>query len=272
MPLQYGNRYWCLIGEIFFVRLRERDFDLAGRGDCVVSMSSLRSDERETYLFDVSMFLEFSLINSWLFWVFVCDFGWACFFCFRGELLRTLFLLKLELLVVAVSCFPEPVDVWTDGRKEASRRDGCGPIQNARVWQSTAAFFVADLAALADDVVTDGEDGGTTSFLASPYERDFSVLTRWISCSWIQTGHHFEEAKWSPLQLRQQTVSDVQSPPSWPSLPHFQQASWFLHHFLEWPNFWHWKHLSGFGIRLDVHYVITNFDLSCWNVHVECKE
>ena len=85
--------------------------------------------------------------------------------------------------------------VCMDGLKEASRRDGCGPIQNAGVWQSTETFFVADLAALAYDVVTDGEDDDdVTSFLASPYERDFSVLTRWISFSWIHTGHDFEEA------------------------------------------------------------------------------
>ena len=98
----------------------------------------------------------------------------------------TLFLFEIELPVVDVSFVPEPVEVvCTDGRKEASRRDGCGPIQNAGVWQSVETFFVADLAALAYDEETDGEeeDEDTTSFLASPYERDFSVLTRWISFS-----------------------------------------------------------------------------------------
>ena len=85
-----------------------------------------------------------------------------------------------------MSCVPEPVEVVsTDGRNEASRRDGCGPIQNAGVWQSVQTFFVADLAALAYDEETEGEeeDEHTTSFLASPYDRDFSVLTRWISFS-----------------------------------------------------------------------------------------
>ena len=46
---------------MFFDRLRERDFDLAGRGDCEVSMSSLTSDEREWYLLLVSIFLNYSL-------------------------------------------------------------------------------------------------------------------------------------------------------------------------------------------------------------------
>ena len=44
-----------------------------------------------------------------------------------------LFLFDVIVLLVAdVSCVPEPVEiVCSDGRKAASRRDGCGPIQNA---------------------------------------------------------------------------------------------------------------------------------------------
>ena len=55
---------------------------------------------------------------------------------FVGELLRVLlFMFPPDLLLGVSSRVLEPVDVvLTEGSLEASRRDGCGPIQNAGVW------------------------------------------------------------------------------------------------------------------------------------------
>ena len=46
---------------MFFDRFRERDFDREGREDCVVSMSSLTSEDRNWNLFPVSTGLELSV-------------------------------------------------------------------------------------------------------------------------------------------------------------------------------------------------------------------
>ena len=49
---------------------------------------------------------------------------------------------------------PEPVDaVWTELSLEASKSDGCFPIQNAGVWHSTftVTFLRTDLTAIAYD-------------------------------------------------------------------------------------------------------------------------
>ena len=90
-----------------------------------------------------------------------------------------------------------------------------------------------DLTALAyEEGAEAGEgDDAFTRRLASPYVSFFSAFTRWISFSRIQTGHVFDEEKWSPLQFTQQRDSDVHSPPSWPSRPHFQHFGSFFAEF-----------------------------------------
>ena len=153
---------------------------------------------------------------------------------FAGELFRPVLMLASDVPVPVVV-------VITEGSLEASRRDGCGPIQDAGVWQSTdtVTFFETDLTAEAYDGAAEDEGGDedATSLFASPYERPLSVLMRWISFSCIQIGQDLEDAQWSPLQFRQQVVSAVHSLPSWPSWPHFQHASGFLQNRLECPNF-----------------------------------
>ena len=77
-------------------------------GDCVVSMSSLTSEDRFWNLFPVSTLLEFSfttcLLLIFLLFLDMDD-------DFAGELLRVLmFLLPLDLCVDVLSDEPEPVD------------------------------------------------------------------------------------------------------------------------------------------------------------------
>ena len=47
---------------MFIDRFRERDFDREGREDCVVSMSSLTSEDRNWNLFPLSTGLELPVI------------------------------------------------------------------------------------------------------------------------------------------------------------------------------------------------------------------
>ena len=121
---------------------------------------------------------------------------------FVGELLRVLlFMFPPDSLLGVSSRVPEPVDVvCTEGSLEALRRDGCGPIQNAGVWQSTETVFVVDMAMLVRIALAYEEGAGVgegddslTSRLASPYVSFFSAFTRWISFSRIQTGHVFDD-------------------------------------------------------------------------------
>ena len=47
MPLEYSTHYLGLIGEMFLDLLRERECDLDGREDCVVSISSSTGGESD---------------------------------------------------------------------------------------------------------------------------------------------------------------------------------------------------------------------------------
>ena len=113
--------------------------------------------------------------------ILVCLFGTSLllFFCFcvvcfvgcTGLRLRLSFLFcEYTLLDVCCSGVLVPADaVSTESLRDASKGEGCLPIQKAGVWHSMKTFFGTDLAMLAYDVVTDVEvdDEETTSFLAS---------------------------------------------------------------------------------------------------------
>ena len=90
-------------------------------------MSSLTSEERVIYLLRVSTFFAVSLILSSF--LFISGFLFDLMVRFSdtaGELLL--------LGLIFDAGVPVPVDaVCTEGSLEASRRDGCGPTQNAGV-------------------------------------------------------------------------------------------------------------------------------------------
>ena len=100
--------------------------------------------------------------------------------------------------------------VSTEGFLTSSESGVLSCIQKSGVWHSMDRFrIVVARTALAYDVGADEEDDdAVTRRLALPYGRDFSVFTRWISFSRVQTGQVFDDELCSPLQFTQQRVSE----------------------------------------------------------------